>query len=179
MRLGRLLKAACIATICSPAVAQTVNANQPIVCSNSQSQIDALSAQVSRSALWNDGQIAKARASLANLQGSRKTLTRLIQRLNSAQQSAANAEAFDRSGEANVWRRDAEGLRAQIDSEKKKAKAWANDAGVNCPGCTYSVTISKVQAAIDSAVAARTAAIQTEQQIAGYKAKMSANACSG
>lgn len=177
MRTKNILKVAFAMSICSPTFAQTVPANQQAFCSNYQAQIEALSAQLSQTPLWDDKTIITARSSLAKLQASRVILTGLARRLNSAEQSADNAEALDRSAEANVWRRDAADVHAQIDNEKKKAKAWAADAGVSCPGCTYSVAIAKVQTAIDIAVAARTTAFQTEQRITNYKATMAAARC--
>ena len=179
MRSGWVLNAAIAVSLCSPALSQPEPTDRRALCSDYQAQVVDLSAQLGRTILWDDGKIAKARNSLGKLQTSRTLLTRLIRRLNSAEQSAASAEAFDRSGEANFWRHDAADVRFQIDSEKKKAKGWEADAGVNCPGCTYSVAISKAQAAIDAAVAARTSAFQAGQQIADYKAKMAASGCGG
>lgn len=178
MRSERLLTVAFAVAICSAAIAQTGPTDQRAMCANYQAQIESLSLGIGQTPLWDDNQIARARSSLAKLQASRTNLVRLIRRLNSAEQSAGNAEAFDRSGEANVWRRDAEDLRQQIDTEKKRARAWAADAGVSCPGCTYTVVISKVESAVAGAIAARNAALQAQQQITSYRNNMSSYGCS-
>lgn len=179
MRWDPMLKAAFAATICSPAIAQIAPTDRQILCANYQTQIDVLSAQLGHPPYWDDVQILRARTSLDKLVASRTILVRLTSRLNSAEQSAGNAEAFGRNSEANVWRRNAADIRAQIDSEKKKAKAWAADVGISCPGCTYSVMISKVQTAIDGAVAARRTAVEIQRQIVSFKTNMAATGCSG
>ena len=102
---------------------------------------------------------------------------RLTRRLNSLDNSAANAAAFDKSGEANFWRRDAAEVRADIATENKKANALAAVAGVSCPGCTYPVLITRVEAAINAAVSARPQVIQDQLLIARYRADMIAAGC--
>lgn len=177
MRSAFVFKAACAATICSPAAAQIAPPTRQSVCANDMAQVEALSAALSQNVLWDDAKIARARSLLAKLQTSTTILRQLTRRLNDAERSADNAEAFDRSGETRFWRRDAANIRAEIDSERGKTKTWLAAVGVSCPGCAYSVAISKVQAAIDGAIAARTAAGQTEQNIARYRSEMAANGC--
>ena len=166
------------ATTGSAALAQTDPASRDALCANDRGAITQLSVALGQSPLWDDARIVRARESLAKLRASRSTLLRLTKRLNDAKQSAANAAAFDKSGEANFWRRDAVDVRAAVDTEKTKAKALAAYAGVSCPGCTYSVLISKVEAAINAAMSARSQAFQVQQQIASYRAIMRAQSCS-
>lgn len=163
--------------VASPTSAQVDAAARQTLCSNDQAQVELLSVRLSQTPLWDDATIARAEASLAKLRASRLTLIRLARRLNDASQSAANGEAFGRSGEANFWRRDAADVRSAIDAEKKRAKSLAADAGVSCPGCTYSALISKVEAAIAAAVSARSQAFQIQQQITAYRANLAAAGC--
>lgn len=161
----------------APAEAQHSQPDQRALCTSYQSQVDSLSKQLPQAPLWDDATIARARSSLSSLEASRRTLVTLMHRLNGADQFASNAEAFDKSGEQNYWRRDAREIRAQIDNEKEKAKAWGSAAGVSCSGCTYSVLVEKVRAAIDAAVAARTQAYQVHQQIISYKSALASAGC--
>jgi len=175
--VGSLFVAGLSILIASPSFAQGRATSRQTVCSADEAAIVQLSTSLSHMALWDDTTLARARTSLSKLQQSRTNVIRLTRRLIGAEESAANAEAFDRSGEANTWRRDAVEVRAAIDTEKKRAKALAADAGVSCPGCTYSVVIGKVEAVINAAVSARAQAVQAHQQIAKYRADMAAAGC--
>ncbi len=159
------------------APAQKPVLSQNALCTNDRAQIDILTAQLRQITAWDDAKLAKAQASIANLEASRRSLTTLMRRLNSIEQSAGNAESFARTAEANFWKRHAADVRARIETERKKAKVWAADAEVRCPGCTYSVVISKVRTAIDGAVAARSSMTQTQQQVATYKSHAAAAGC--
>lgn len=162
----------------SASFAQAQYANREAICSADRAAIYQLSTSLSQMALWDEATLGRARNSQSKLQQSRTNVIRLTKRLKGAEEWAVNAEAFDRSGEANLWRRDASGVRAAIATENKKAKALAAEAGVSCSGCTYSVLIAKVEAAINAAISARAQAVQAQQQIARYRAEMAAAGCS-
>ncbi|HEV2596707.1 MAG TPA: hypothetical protein VGU01_16065 [Sphingomicrobium sp.] len=163
--------------VASPGFAQAISARTDDVCSTDRAAIYQLYSTVSHMALWDDPTMARARNSFARLQELRVNVIRLTRRLYGAEASAANAEAFDKSGEVDYWRRDAAEVRAAIATENTRAKRFAADAGVSCAGCTYSVLVAKVEAAINAAVSARTQALQARQQIARYRADMSAAGC--
>lgn len=166
-----------VSTLCAAALTQANATTRQAICSSNRAAIAQWSASLGQVDLWDDARIARARASLAKLQASRTTLIRLTRRLSGAEWSAVNAGAFDKSAEANFWTRDANEIRAAIATEKKKAKGFAADAGISCPGCTYSVLISKVETAIKAAVYARTRASEVQRQIANYRASMAAAGC--
>jgi hypothetical protein len=106
----------------SAALAQSATANNGALCANDQAAIARLSMTVVEGPLWDNARIARAQSSLAKLQASRVALIKLTRRLNGAEQSAANAAAFDKSAESNFWGRDAADVRAAIDTEKKEGK---------------------------------------------------------
>ena len=146
-------------------------------CVSDRTQATLLQSNLSQTKVWDDAKVAKARASLENLVASRRRLIELGKRLNGAEQSATYAANFGRSGEATYWRRIAIDLHRTIELERARAKSWAADAGVHCPGCTYTDLISKVRLALDQAETSRAAVHQSQEQLADYNKRLAAAGC--
>lgn len=176
-RRSALFAAGVTGIVAFPSSAQVQYANRGAICSADRAAIYQLSTSFIHMVLWDEPTLGRARASLSKLQQSRTNVIRLTRRLNGAKEWAVNAEAFDKSGEANLWRRDASEVRAAIATENKKAKALAGEAGVSCSGCRYSVLIAKVEAAINAAISARAQAAQAQQRIARYRSEMATAGC--
>lgn len=153
------------------------DASRNAVCTKDRSQANLLEMQLSQTKAWDDARFEKGRASLKSLVASRNRLIVLSKRLNGAERSATYASNFGKSGEATYWRGDTANLRRTIEVERARAKSWAADAGVNCPGCTYSDLIAKVKTALDQAALARSAISQNQQQLANYQAELTSAGC--
>jgi hypothetical protein len=174
-RLAALLLATVLIVAAAPPPA--FDASRNAVCTKDRAQANLLQVQLSQTKAWDDARFEKGRASLKSLVASRNRLIGLSKRLNGAERSASYASNFGKVGEASSWRRDTANLRQTIELERARAKSWAADAGVNCPGCTYSDLISKVKTALDQAETARAAIRQNHQQLANYQAELNSAGC--